>query len=354
MPPRLLRPLRRLIPALILLMIMMGIVIGGGGVQAAADPVILVAVGDIMLDRSLALSAATRNDDYYAFRPTADWTQTADIAVGNLETTILPERGFSPESKRYTFRAPPYAAESLRWAGYDVLSFANNHAADYGLPGLLGTLEALRGVGIGSVGAGPNLAAARAPLIVERKGIRIAFLGFVNVPPDSGIPYDNAKNAAGPNTPGVAWAGSTAGISEAVQVAKNQADVVIVLLHAGTEYSRVPDAVQLSLSRAAIRAGAAAVIGAHPHILQGAEWYEGSGNRGYIAYSLGNFIFDMPEVVRTAALCLSITAEGVQAAEWLPAVIESGGRPRPATGRTAESILADLAVLSRAIPPESR
>ena len=344
-------PTRSIQRLMALSLLMIGI---GSGVRAASDPVILIAVGDIMLDRSLALSAAIRNDDYYAFRPTADWTQAADLAVGNLETTILPEHGFSPEPKRYTFRAPPYATESLQWAGYDVLSFANNHAADYGLPGLLGTLDALREVGIGYVGAGPNLAAARAPLIVERKGLKIAFLGLVNVPPDAEIPYDNAKNAAGPNTPGVAWAGSTVGISEAVRAAKDQADVVIVLLHAGTEYSRVPDAVQLSLSRAAIRAGAAAVIGAHPHVLQGAEWYEGGGNRGYIAYSLGNFIFDMPEVVRTAALRLSITAEGVQAAEWLPAVIESGGRPRPATDRTAESILADLAVLSRAIPPEGR
>jgi poly-gamma-glutamate synthesis protein (capsule biosynthesis protein) len=109
-----------------------------------------------------------------------------------------------------------------------------------------------------------------------------------------------------------------------VTTAKAQADIVIVMMHAGTEGSRRPNAIQRGLAQAAIDAGAALVIGAHPHVLQPVERY---GN-GVIAWSLGNFVFDgfRGAANQTGILQVTLGREGVREVALLPAVIR-GGKP---------------------------
>ncbi len=307
---------------------------------AHANPqVSLMFVGDIMLGRSLESAARAANDPLFAFRRVADMLQSADLTVGNLEC-VLSDLG-TPAYKAYPLRCAE-GLEALRWASFDVLSLANNHAMDFGAEALLDMISRLRVAGIATVGAGENLAAARLPAVLLSNGVRIAFLGYVNVPQD-GAPFyfRNDLTAATANKAGLAWASADSEgvvmIQADVRAAQALADVVIVLLHAGTEYTRTPNAVQRTLAYAAMDAGAAAVIGAHSHVLQGVQRYKG----GIIAYSLGNFAFDMA-VDTSAALRLTVTANGVQGYEWLPIVIGNYGQPRPATPEQAARIHAAL------------
>lgn len=309
-----------------------------GGAHANTAVTILF-TGDLMLGRSLESAARATNDPLFAFRRVADMLQSADLTVGNLEC-VLSDLG-TPARKSYPLRCAE-GLEALRWASFDVLSLANNHAMDFGAEALLDMINRLRVAGIATVGAGENLAAARLPAVLLSNGVRIAFLGYVNVPQD-GAPFyfRNDLTAATATKAGLAWANAdsegVAIIQADVRAAQALADVVIVLLHAGTEYTRTPNAVQRTLAYAAMDAGAAAVIGAHPHVLQGVQRYQG----GIIAYSLGNFAFDMTVDI-SAALRLTVTADGVQGYEWLPIVIGNYGQPRPATPEQATRIHAAL------------
>ncbi|PJF31706.1 MAG: hypothetical protein CUN51_01840 [Candidatus Thermofonsia Clade 1 bacterium] len=312
--------------------------------RAQAQPsVTILFTGDLMLGRSLERAARQTNDPLFAFRRVAELLQSADLTVGNLEC-VLSDLG-APARKRYPLRCAE-ALEALRWAGFNVLSLANNHAMDFGGEALLDMIRRLNNVGIATVGAGADLRGARTPAVLLRNGIRIAFLGYVNVPQD-GPPFlfRNDLTAATETSAGVAWASAdsqgVAMIQADVRATRALADVVIVLLHAGIEYSRTPNDVQRTLAYAAMEAGAAAVIGAHPHVLQGVQRYKD----GIIAYSLGNFVFDMT-VDTSAALRVTVTAQGVQSYEWLPVVISPIGQPRPATPEQAARILAALERLS--------
>ncbi|PJF43204.1 MAG: hypothetical protein CUN50_01300 [Candidatus Thermofonsia Clade 1 bacterium] len=309
----------------------------------AQPSVTIVFTGDLMLGRSLEEAARARNDPLFAFRRVAELLQSADLTVGNLEC-VMSALG-TPAPKRYPLRCAE-ALDALRWAGFDALSLANNHAMDFGSVALLDMRSRLNAAGIATFGAGENRRAARTPAVLLRNGVRIAFLGYVNVPQD-GPPFffRNDLTAATDTSPGVAWASADAEGVELIQAdvraARSLADVVIVLLHAGTEYARAPNHVQRQLAYAAMDSGATAVIGAHPHVLQGLQRHK----NGIIAYSLGNFAFDMT-VERSAALRLSVTAQGVQGYEWIPIVIGAFGQPRMADSEQAARILTALEYLS--------
>ncbi len=286
----------------------------------------LVAVGDLMLARDIA----TLMDDYgatYPFEHVAPILADADVTIANLEGTFT-ERGTAAD-KKYTFRTPPRDAAGLALAGIDVVSMANNHALDFGPEGLHDTIAALDSAGIAHSGAGENDAAARQPAILEARGLRVAFLSFAAT---------SDAVAATPDADGVAW-GSVDTISEDVRRARAQADVVVVSLHAGNEYADEPSDTQRLLAQAAVDAGATLVLGHHPHVLQ--RW-EFSGP-SFIAYSLGNFVFDLdeddlaqlgPAPFETVALKITLSASGVEKVEPIPVYIDPlEDRPRPAAPR---------------------
>jgi poly-gamma-glutamate synthesis protein (capsule biosynthesis protein) len=204
----------------------------------------------------------------------------------------------------------------------------------WGTRGLLDTVTALDAAGLPHFGAGADLAAARRPWIVTRAGTRIAFLGMDGVTANLDRPDFDLDQG----TIGAAWGATddgpgTSPYEEAVLAADVAATVatgavVIPYLHAGTEYVGVPPAWVRAGARAAIAAGAAAVVTNHPHVIQGLEIYAGRP----IVYSPGNFIFDQMEAweLRTGAILeLGLQGNRVVRVRLHGVVIEDFHQPRP-------------------------
>ena len=304
------------------------------GPTATLPPVLqLMAVGDVMLARGVG-DRIVAEGPAVPFAGVAQTLSSAGLLVANLEC-VISEQG-EPQPKAYTFRAPPAAADSLALAGVDVVSLANNHSLDYGFEALNDTRQRLADRQIAAVGTGDDEAAAHTPVVVERNGLRVAFLAYADVPVETRSGFDTRTWIATADAPGLAWA-DVAQISADVAAARAQADVVVVLLHFGFESRTQVTAAQRAEAHAAIDAGAALVLGSHPHVLQGVERYNG----GLIAYSLGNFVFDgftLPENY-SAIFAATLTQAGVGEYNWIPVVIEEGV-PRLATPEEAPNILA--------------
>ncbi len=154
---------------------------------------------------------------------------------------------------------------------------ANNHVFDYGPDGLFDTISYLDSAGIAHVGAGRNEREAYAPAVFAISGVKVGLLAFYG--------GGEAPGASG-SKPGVARR-ELARIRRSISALRDRVGYLVVVLHWGTEKAILPDQGQQSLARSIIDAGADAVIGHHPHVLQGIEVY----GKGVIAYSLGNFIF---------------------------------------------------------------
>ena len=289
-----------------------------------------MAIGDVMLAQSIG-RRIVRKGPLAPWRRVKTYFDQADLVVANLECTISTRGTKWP--KTFTFRAPLKAADSLVAAGIDVVSLANNHALDYGIPAFRDTLALLEARRIGYAGGGRDKAAAHAPLIVEQNGLRIAFLGYVL--PFSGRPAFNTRQwAAGADRPGLAI-GTRDVVAREAADARQKADVVVVMVHGGIEYSRGPNRKMRNFAQAAVGAGAALVIGHHPHVLHG--YRRGAGT--LIAYSIGNFVFDYftGRPNDTAIMDVTIGAGGVKSVKWIPIEIQNGF-PRPATDAEAKRI----------------
>jgi len=239
----------------------------------------LMLVGDIMLDRGVeyVINSYGGGDYKFPFLKIADYLKEADILFGNLEGPI------SNKGERvgsiYSFRNNLAVIEGLNFAGFDILSVANNHIFDYGREAIEDTFNRLTTAGIDYVGGGFNEIEAYSPIIKEVNGTKIAFLAYTNL----GLKFWAAKG----EELGIAWLEKKR-MEKEVKEAKSQADIVITSFHYGEEYYLEPTSFQVSISQAAIDAGADLVIGHHPHVVQKIEKYR----TGYIAYSLGNFVFD--------------------------------------------------------------
>lgn len=203
---------------------------------------------------------------------------SADYAMGNHEFAFS-TRG-EPAEKEYVFREDPSLVSVLKDMGMDVMSLANNHALDYGKDALLDTMETLRGAEIGYVGAGVDYNEAKSLKKVEVKGKTLGFLAASRVIPETSW---NAKD----NTPGMFTCYDGTQLLQEIRQAKESCDLVVVYLHWGAERVETPEDYQRKLGQECIDAGADLVIGSHPHILQGFEFYKGKA----ICYSLGNFLF---------------------------------------------------------------
>jgi poly-gamma-glutamate capsule biosynthesis protein CapA/YwtB (metallophosphatase superfamily) len=282
-------------------------------VAVTVRPLRLASVGDINLGDAPG-EAIAANGPRYPWTSVGNALREADIAFGNLECAIS-ERG-EPFPKQFTFRGTPAALKGLRrHSGIDVLNLANNHVGDFGRVAMIDTVRAVEHLGMRAVGAGPDLKRALAPQVVDRLGLRVAFVGFSSIAP--------LEFAAGEDSPGTAWASAEA-VAGAVRAARRRADVVVATFHWGIEKATYETADQRLLAQAAAAAGAHLVIGAHPHVLQPLR-REGAA---VVAYSLGNFVFGAasPGTESTGILETDVTADGVAAARWRAGHIE-GGRP---------------------------
>ncbi len=239
--------------------------------------IVLTFVGDMMLDRGVKFSVRKNfGGDYSRLFANMGLIQKSDLAFANLEGPVS-DKGDDLHDL-YSFRMDPSVLENVRSAGFDILSFANNHVGDWGHEAFDDSMARMENAGLKYIGAGETKEQAVQPVIETIKGTKFGFIGFTDVGPD--------KLAATSMDSGVLLA-SDPDFTKIIANAKKQADVLIVSFHWGVEYKEHTTR-QTELAKKAIDAGANIIIGTHPHVVQDVEIYNG----GLIAYSLGNFIFD--------------------------------------------------------------
>lgn len=260
----------------------------------------LRAVGDVAVDRAEPDSA---------FALAAAELGAGDITYGNCESTYS-ERGKRNPYARGMVRAHPRNAEALPRAGFDVMSFANNHHMDAGQEAFADTLAVLEKLGIRSCGAGRDLIEARRPAVVETNGTTIAFLAYSSIlwpgyaatrDSPGGAPlrvetrYEQVEMEQPGSPPHVrtsVLAEDLEAMVQDIRTAKKAADVVVVTPHWGLHF--VPDTIaeyENQVAHAAIEAGADLILGCHQHVLKPIQVHRGV----VIFHGLGNFVLDVPK-----------------------------------------------------------
>lgn len=298
---------------------------GSRAVSNDAEIVIAI-VGDVLLDRGVKAALERRTLDEL-LSDVAPVLRDADLAVGNLECA-LSKRGLR-SAKPFSFRGDPAHAAALARAGFDAMSLANNHSLDYGRVALSDTIAALEEAGIAAVGAGPSRAAAMRARVIERKGVRIALLGYCAMYVEATTPRADAVT--------ISESDLEVFVQE-IRAAKSVSDVVIVLPHWGREWSPLPNETQTRPAAAFIEAGATIVAGAHPHVLQPIE----RRGKGLIAWSLGNFVFDQRgDGADSCVLRVTVGRKGVRGYDVVTVVIREGA-PMRVDGVEAERVMARL------------
>ncbi|MDR3642044.1 MAG: CapA family protein [Candidatus Doudnabacteria bacterium] len=311
-----------------------------------------LAVGDIMLSRNVALAINNANDAGLPFKNMADVLRSTDFNFANLESPAAPIRPVIG-GHSLVFGAATSSLQALKDFNFQIINSANNHAFDQGLAGLEITNSTLDSLGIAHEGTGDNLDQAWGPAVVTANGIKICFVGA-----------SYGTNGGGSLAAQyVAEIAETDRLNQAITKAKSECDFTVATMHAGIEYTRIPNAGQKDFAHAAIDDGADMVIGAHPHWVQPFEKYQGK----YIFYSLGNFIFDQGfsqdtsqgltlKITVSKTLTTNPTTPGAATAddlqgtrkpaqldsvELLPVII-TNSQPRPATPAETKTILSKI------------
>ncbi len=303
---------------------------------SAAEPVVINAVGDIMLAGSGAPYFRKQGYDY-PFAATLDILQQGDVVTGNLEAPIA-RSGEEFTGKKYRFRTDPAAAPALKRAGFTHLSLANNHIMDFGAPALQQTMELLDNHDIAFTGAGPDLNSARSERIIVVKETRIAFLSYSLTYPEEFFATRIRPGTAPGHLPFV---------TRDIARVKPLADYVIVSFHWGEELSNYPKEYQKRAAHQAIDSGADIILGHHPHVMQGVEYYR----EGVIFYSLGNFVFGSQSKHSDRSMIARITLDdGIKEVEIIPLNVlnsEVHFQPKVLSGDFAADVARRLDSLSR-------
>lgn len=353
-----------------------------------SDVITVMAVGDLVLDEP--------NPDFY-FEPSTEVLQSADLTIGQIEVPHTT----STESAAVDIPAPPAEPAhiaAIARAGFDVGTIAGNHAYDCGTQGVADTIRLCREAGIVPTGTGLSLDEAWTPAIVERGGKRIAVMSVNCVGPreswatskKAGSAYVNVLthyelDSANPGGPPSVYSfcepKSLRNFIANVERTREQADIVIVALHKGLGHMRADLAdYEYEVARAAVDAGADAVISHHAHIMRGIEIYKGAP----IFHGLGNFVtvtqalssgdensperqawakrrkklfgFEPdpsmptyafhPESRNTAIAVLEISADGGVEGSFIPCWIDDDARPVPhgndETGRRVADYIEEI------------
>lgn len=343
------------------------------------ESVLLLGVGDIHFERP---------DGESIFRHVQPYFDKADILYANSEQMYAAKATAAREHPTYSH---PRGGEIVAKVGFDVVSFANNHTLDWGPQGLLDTVEATRKAGVHPLGAGATISEARLPVILERKGVRIGFLGYCCTGPNH---YAATESSVGyapvhattryeqvdyqPGTPPKIHSEPLpehlAQMERDIADLAQKVDAVVISIHWGLHFvpAVVPDYCR-TVGHAAVRAGAALILGTHAHMLKGVEVFEGVP----IFYSTGNFAMEMgakpgnmaglsdtmqwlsrhyrftvdpnypltpghPDGKYTLMVEADFTKSGLQACRVIPCLVNRDAEPEPALqgSRGAETVMA--------------
>jgi gamma-polyglutamate biosynthesis protein CapA len=292
-----------------------------GDARAEPDPdAVFTAtmVGDVMFARHVE-RIAERHGHEAILREVAPWLR-GDYVSANLEQVISDRNDLPEANKLILLRSDQRAAHALADAGFTIVSLANNHSMDHGLPGLRDTIAALDRAGLRHAGAGEDLDAAVATDLQEHGALVVATLSFTDVFVDGFIarPFQGGVLQAEPDV-----------LAPLIQRADSVADLVIVHLHFGEEYDLGPNARQRSLVEVAAAAGADIIVGHHPHVLMPVERVGDT----LVFYSLGNFVFDQgwSRTRESTIARYVLTADGTARVELVPVYIREG-TPRVIAG----------------------
>ena len=253
------------------------------------ETITISVIGDIMCHNTQykdAYNSKTDTYDFsYVFEDIKEYVESADLSIGNLETTLAgKEIGYSSYP---TFNTPENLATDLAELGIDILSTANNHSLDKGFKGIENTINELDNVGIKHTGTFKNEDEANNLLITEIKGIKIGVVSYTYG--TNGIPVPNGKDFC------INLIDDEKIISDLTKMKKENVDITIAIMHWGQEYQTSPNEEQDRLAKLLIENGVDLIFGSHPHVLQKMEKYDvvledGTEKDCFVMYSMGNFI----------------------------------------------------------------
>lgn len=251
----------------------------------------IAAIGDMLIHNSVYNDA--QNGDGYDFKPMLEkvkpYLENATISIANQETMIGGvELGLSSYPR---FNSPTEVGDALKWAGVDVVSLANNHTLDRGEEAIQRAIQHWETIDMVYTGAYKDLEDRNTHRIYEtEEGISVAFLSYTYG--TNGIPIPDGKDY-------LVNLIDHAIIASEIKEVREKADVVVLSLHFGNEYERMPNQSQKDLVQFVANQGADVVLGHHPHVLQPIEWVTGeNGNQTLVIYSLGNFLSGQDELYR--------------------------------------------------------
>lgn len=281
-------------------------------VEEKVEPInfTMTAIGDTLCHNTQywdAYNSSTKQYDFsYVYDDIKDYTSSADITIGSLETTFAGEdRGYSNYP---VFNSPDSLATGLKDIGVDVISLAGNHALDYGYSGICRTIDVLDNVGISHLGTYKSAEDQDKILIKDVKGVKIAFINYTygtnGIPVPSDKPY--CLNLIDKDL-----------ISKQIKQAKEQnVDMIVACMHWGTEYKTSANDEQKELADFLFKSGVDIILGNHPHVLEPMEKKtitldDGSTKDVFVVYALGNFTADQrAEITRVSAILnLDITKD---------------------------------------------
>ena len=294
--------------------------------------------GDLMFGREVG-TFVDANGGAAALANVADELSAANVTIANVEAPLTNDESDAIVGKDVYWMSRPAGIDALKKAGIDVVSLANNHIMDYGATGLKDTLNALDGAGIQHAGAGVTEQKAGEPVELEVDGVKIAFFSWTDVIPDNFLAF-------GENAGVVSARMNMDDACKRVKEAKETHDIVIVAMHWGVEYQPYIDEAQQQIpAHKLVDAGADVIVGNHPHVIEGIEFY----NNALISYSQGDFVCDhySQETGESFILNFTITQDGIRDVSAIPVYLDDTyGIPSIVTGEHAQSILSRLEKIS--------
>ena len=294
----------------------------------------LAAVGDLAFHGPL-LEKITGDTPGFIFAEIQAHLQAADVAVGNLESVLI-RHPYSPVSGKAFLVSGLGALTELKAAGFDVLTFANNHILDAGPDGLAETLDGLAAAGLPTTGAGRTPDEARQPVRRSASGLDFAVYSYSY----------GCGQIVGPGKPGCN-ASDLKGILTDLKTYGRPGDLQVVCLHMDAEFQATPAPDRMAFCRRLADAGVQMVLCHHPHVPQGLEVHNGA----LIVYSLGNFVFPMmpylmaasPDCDKSFLLEVEVDREGPVGVRVVPVVLDAAGRPVLPQGEARADLLTMIA-----------